>query len=101
MSVSSQEQAVLTVVPSPAGVADKEWFLRSPELAFWLDKQRVTYDYTFLNAPPILRHADGTLASLFCDGVVLVARAGVTRGEALGRARQQVERVGEKCSAWC
>ena len=99
MSVSSQEQAVLTVVPSPAGVADKESFLRSPELAFCLDKQRVTYDYTFLDAPPILRHADGTLASLFCDGVVLVARAGVPRGEVLARARQQVERVGE--SARC
>ncbi len=86
----------LTVAPSPAGVADKESFLRSPELAFWLDTQRVTFDYTFLDAPPILRHADATLASLFCDGVVLVARAGVTRGEALARARQQIERAGGK-----
>jgi len=46
MSVSSQEQTILTVaqltvVTSPAGVADRESFLRSPELAFWLDKQRV------------------------------------------------------------
>jgi Mrp family chromosome partitioning ATPase len=84
----------ITVAPSPAGVADKESFLRSPELAFWLDMLRVTFDYTFLDAPPILRHADGTLASLFCDGVVLVARAGVTRGEALARARHQIERAG-------
>jgi Mrp family chromosome partitioning ATPase len=86
----------LTVAPSPAGVADKESFLRSPELAFWLDRQRVAFDYTFLDSPPILRHADGILASLFCDGVVLVARAGVTRGEALARARQQIERAGGK-----
>jgi len=86
----------LTVAPSPDGVADKESFLRSPELAFWLDTQRLTFDYTFLDAPPIMRHADGTLASLFCDGVVLVARAGVTRGEALARARQQIERAGGK-----
>jgi Mrp family chromosome partitioning ATPase len=83
----------LTVVPSPGGVADKETFLRSPALALWLDKQRSTYDYTFLDAPPILRHADGTLASVLCDGVVLVARAGVTRGHALARARQQLERA--------
>jgi Mrp family chromosome partitioning ATPase len=86
----------LTVAPSPAGVADKESFLRSPELALWLDTQRSTFDYTFLDAPPILRHADGTLASLFCDGVVLVAKAGVTRGEALARARKQIERAGGK-----
>jgi Mrp family chromosome partitioning ATPase len=86
----------LTVAPCPAGVADKESFLRSPELAFWLDMQRLTFDYTFLDAPPTLRHADGTLASLFCDGIVLVAKAGVTRGEALARARQQIERAGGK-----
>jgi len=84
----------LTVVPSPGGVSDKETFLRSAELTLWLDKQRGTYDYTFLDAPPILRHADGTLASVFCDGVVLVARAGITRGYALARARQQLERAG-------
>jgi Mrp family chromosome partitioning ATPase len=86
----------LTVVPSPKALADKETFLRSPELALWLDTQRSAYDYTFLDAPPILRHADGILAGLFCDGVVLVARAGVTRGDALARARQQIERAGGK-----
>jgi len=84
----------LTVVPSPGGISDKETFLRSTELALWLDKQRAAYDYTFLDAPPILRHADGTLASPFCDGVVLVARVGVTRGDHLTRARQQLERAG-------
>ena len=84
----------LTVVPSPGGISDKETFLRSTELALWLDKQRAAYDYTFLDAPPILRHADGTLASAFCDGVVLVARVGVTRGDHLTRARQQLERAG-------
>jgi Mrp family chromosome partitioning ATPase len=86
----------LTVAPSPVGVVDKESFLRSPELAFWLDTQRLTFDYTFLDAPPILRHADGTLASLFCDGVVLVARGGVTQGNSLAGARQQIERAGGK-----
>ena len=84
----------LTIVPSPTALADKESFLRSPELAFWLDTQRTAFDYTFLDAPPILRHADGTLSALFCDGVVLVARAGITRGNALSRARQQIERAG-------
>jgi len=50
---------------------------------------------------PTLWHADGTLASILCDGVVLVARVGVTGGEtghgpASGRAGG-----GEKCSGWC
>jgi Mrp family chromosome partitioning ATPase len=86
----------LTIVPSPKALADKETFLRSQELAFWLDTQRTAFDYTFLDAPPVLRHADGTLAGLFCDGVVLVARAGVTRGDALARARLQIEGAGGK-----
>src|SRR5262245_54291482 len=37
----------LTVAPSPAGMVDKESFLRSPDFALWLDKQRLTFDYTF------------------------------------------------------
>jgi protein-tyrosine kinase len=98
MSVSSQEQAVLTLVQEAVhfGLSPVEAHPRSVSryrLAFRLDKQRAAYDYTFLDAPSILRHADGTLRSLFCDGFVLVARAGVTRGEALARARQPVERV--------
>ena len=84
----------LAIAPSPVGIAEKESFLRSTELALWLDTQRVRFDYTFLDAPPILRHGDGTLASLLCDGVVLVAKAGATRGEALERARAQIERAG-------
>jgi succinoglycan biosynthesis transport protein ExoP len=86
----------LTVVPRPTALTDKETFLRSPDLAFWLDKQRVSYDYSFLDAPPILGHADGTLAGLLCDGVVLVVKGGVTRGDALARARQQIESAGGK-----
>jgi len=91
MSITSQEQAILALVEE---AVHKESFLQSPAAAFWLDKQRSTYDYTLLDAPPILRQADGTLASVFCDGVVLVARAGITRGDALARARQQLERAG-------
>ena len=89
----------LTVVPSPGAISDKETFLRSPELALWLDTQRSTYDYTFLDAPPILRHADGTLASVFCDGVVLVARAGITPGYALAQARSSSGQA-RPCSGW-
>lgn len=84
----------LAIVPGSGAVADKESFLRSAELAAWLDTQRAGFDYVLLDSAPILRHADATLAGLFCDGVVLVAKAGATRGQQLSRARQQIERAG-------
>lgn len=86
----------LAVVPSPVAVKGKESFFRADDLASWLEKVYPLFDYVFLDAPPILRHADGTLASLLCDAVVLVAKGGVTRGDALARARQQIERAGGK-----
>jgi capsular exopolysaccharide synthesis family protein len=85
----------LTVVPSPEGsYADKDRFLRSAEFAAWLDVQRSTYDYVLLDAPPLLRFADGTLIARLCDGILIVARAEVTDREALVKAREQLERAG-------
>lgn len=49
-----------------------------------------------LDAPPIVRFADGTLLGRLCDGVVLVVEAGTTHRNALVRAREQLERSGVK-----
>jgi Mrp family chromosome partitioning ATPase len=84
----------LAVVASPGSVTDKESFLRSPELATWLDVQRANFDYTLVDSSPIIRYADGVLTALFTDGLVLVAKSEVTRGESLARARREVERAG-------
>jgi capsular exopolysaccharide synthesis family protein len=87
----------LTVVPSPrAPHPDKERFLRDPEFSSWLDVQRSHYDYVLLDAPPLLRFADGTLIARLCDGVILVVRAEVTERDAVARAKEQLERAGVK-----
>ena len=79
---------------SGSAPADPESFLRSPELAAWLESAKARFHYTLLDASPLLRHADGVLAGSLCDGVVIVAKGGVTPGASLGRARQLVERAG-------
>jgi Mrp family chromosome partitioning ATPase len=84
----------LAVVASPGTVMDKESFLRSPEFATWLDVQRTNFDCTLLDSAPIISYADGVLTSVLADGLVLVAKSGVTRGNSLARARQEVERAG-------
>lgn len=86
----------LTFVSSPNSTSDKERFLRGPEFAAWLAAQRDAYDYTLLDAPPLLRFADGTMLARLADGVAIVAGAERTQGRALSRAREQLERSGAR-----
>lgn len=86
----------LTVVAGPAGTVDKEQFYRSAEFASWLDRQRGSYDYALIDAPPIMRFADGMLLGRLCDGVVIVVEARATSRDALVRSREQLERGGVK-----
>ena len=83
----------LAVISSPACHQDKERFFRAPEFATWLEDQRQGHDYVLLDAPPLLRHAEGILVSRLCDGVVIVVQAEATRRESLVRAREQLERA--------
>jgi len=88
-------RGTLAVVSRPSdSITCKETFLRSSGLRDWLRTQRSTFDYTLIDSPPVLRYADGSLTSPACDGVVLVARAGSTPGEALAKARAHLEQGG-------
>jgi Mrp family chromosome partitioning ATPase len=71
----------------------KESFLRSTELGRWLGRQRAGHDLVLVDAPPGLRCADAVLASAHADGVVLIARTGITARDALATAREQIERA--------
>jgi len=95
-SASAWGRGRLAVVGSEGSVTDKESFLRSPDLAAWLDAQRTNFDFTLVDSAPIVRYSDGVLTSLFTDGLVLVARSAMTRGSSLARARREVERAGGK-----
>ena len=66
---------------------------RERRLARALGDVPAGYDYVLLDAPPLLRHAEGILVSRLCDGVVIVVQAEATRRESLVRAREQLERA--------
>jgi Mrp family chromosome partitioning ATPase len=83
----------LAVVSSPPSHPDKEQFFRAPAFATWLEDQRQRHDYVLLDAPPLLRYAEGVLVSRLSDGVVIVVKAEATRRESLVRAREQLERA--------
>jgi len=64
--------------------------LRSPKLTSCLRRVSASYDVVIIDAPPVNVVADTILLSAHVDGVLLVARAGVTRLAALAYAREQL-----------
>jgi Mrp family chromosome partitioning ATPase len=52
------------------------------------------YDHIILDTPPVLPFADALVLGAKADGVILVARAGMSRSKALLRARDVLLRSG-------
>ncbi|UHA71960.1 CpsD/CapB family tyrosine-protein kinase [Paenibacillus sp. 481] len=59
----------------------------------FLERAREVYDVILFDSPPVLVVNDAKLIASCCDGVLLVVKAGVTKREALMKAKQQLERV--------
>jgi Mrp family chromosome partitioning ATPase len=83
----------LGVVPTHTPHPDKEQFFRAAEFADWLKARGEAHDYVLLDAPPLLRFAEGTLIGRVADGVILVAHSGATDRQSLVKAREQLERA--------
>jgi Mrp family chromosome partitioning ATPase len=58
-----------------------------------LARARELYDMVILDTPPVNAVADAALLSRQCDGVLVVARAGVTARDALAFAMEQLRIV--------
>jgi Mrp family chromosome partitioning ATPase len=55
---------------------------------------RAEYDHIIIDTPPVLPFADALVLAARADGVILVARSGVSRAKALLRARHVLLRSG-------
>jgi tyrosine-protein kinase Etk/Wzc len=58
-----------------------------------LDGLRDRYDMIIIDSPPVNMMTDAALLGTIADGVILVARAGVTHFDALGYALEQLGNV--------
>jgi non-specific protein-tyrosine kinase len=76
--------------PIPADV------LSSQRLVEIIAGLRAHAHYILFDSPPVLAATDAALLGTKLDGVVLVARAGVTRRDHIARAKQTLERVGAR-----
>ena len=68
--------------------------IASHEMRGLLERLREEYDAIVVDSPPVNVVTDASLLAALADGVILVARAGVTEPGALSCALQQLEHVG-------
>ena len=76
-----------TLPPNPTSLVE------SPTMRNLLTWWRDQYDHIILDTPPVNVITDAALLGAHADGVVLIARAGVTHAASLGYAMEQLRRV--------
>jgi non-specific protein-tyrosine kinase len=84
---------LLTSGALPAVPAD---VLGSKRMSDILGVLKARAAYVLFDVPPVLVATDAAVLGVKVDGVVLVARAGLTRRDQVGRAREALTRVGAR-----
>ena len=57
----------------------------------FLDQLRSSFEYIFLDIPPLLHSAEGTIFSQLCDGMVLVLNTGTIKWEVIQETKKRLE----------
>jgi succinoglycan biosynthesis transport protein ExoP len=84
----------LSVVPAGGQPVDPTELLDSPRMQDLMRAWRTEYDHIIIDTPPVLPFADALVLAARADGVILVARSGVSRAGALQRATHLLARSG-------
>ncbi|WP_437320606.1 hypothetical protein [Sorangium sp. So ce385] len=80
----------LSVLAEPSLEASYPAALHSIHFEAAMRALRRYYDYVVLDGPPVLGSGDANVIEDACDGVLMVARASVTRASSLTRALEQL-----------
>jgi protein-tyrosine kinase len=73
-------------------VADPSELLSNGRLKSLLDRMAPVFDWILIDSPPCLPVADANILADFCDGVLMVVKAGVTSTETAQRACQELQK---------
>ena len=92
-SVELENKRVLHYIAVGGPVVSPTGLLDSEGMRGLLQEVRAQYDSVIIDSSPINIVTDAALLSLLADGVVIVARAGVTEAGALEHALDQLRRV--------
>ncbi|XXX81247.1 hypothetical protein WMF30_21030 [Sorangium sp. So ce134] len=80
----------LSVLAEPSREASYPAALHSIHFEAAMRTLRRYYDYVVLDGPPVLGSGDANVIEDACDGILLVARASLTRASSLTRAAEQL-----------
>ncbi|WP_066364137.1 polysaccharide biosynthesis tyrosine autokinase [Herbidospora mongoliensis] len=83
----------IDVLPSGRVPSNPSELAGSPGMHRVMSDLTADHDLVIVDAPPLLPVTDASVLALACDGVLLVARAGRTRRDALAQAAGQLERI--------
>jgi protein-tyrosine kinase len=80
------QEGNLWLIPGGSSVKNPSELLSNGRLKTLLDRMAGVFDWIIIDSPPCLPVADASLMADFCDGVLLVARAGSTPSDLVRKA---------------
>ncbi|HEY3933473.1 MAG TPA: polysaccharide biosynthesis tyrosine autokinase [Gemmatimonadales bacterium] len=87
-------KGALDVIPRGRHAEHPAGLLKGPGFRALIDGMRPAYDMVVIDCPPVNLISDPLMVAPLADGVVLVARAGVTDGAALSQAAEHLRNAG-------
>lgn len=80
----------LFLIPSGSSPAHPSELLSNGRLKTLLERVSTAFDWILIDAPPCLPVADANILADFCDGLLLVVKAGSTPGPVVQRAGKEL-----------
>jgi protein-tyrosine kinase len=84
------QESGLFFIPGGNEVTNPSELLSNGRLKTLLDRVAPVFDWIIIDSPPCLPVADASVLADFCDGLILVVRAGSTPAEVAQKARQEL-----------
>ncbi len=85
------QEGNLCFIAGGAEVSDPSELLSNGRMKKLLERLTPMFDWVIIDSPPCLPVADATILANYCDGILLVVRAGTTASEVAQRACQELQ----------
>ncbi|HTZ74143.1 MAG TPA: CpsD/CapB family tyrosine-protein kinase [Candidatus Aquilonibacter sp.] len=88
--VQTDTEGALFFIPGGNMVANPTEMLGTERLQWLIGRMAPLFDWVIIDAPPVLPVSDAGILATYCDGVLVVIRAGSTAYDAVGTALQEL-----------
>jgi capsular exopolysaccharide synthesis family protein len=92
INIYKLESLGLWILPAGAAPQNPLELMQSGKLSLLMEQLEAWFDWIVIDSPPVLPLADTSLWSRLADGIVLVARKGITEKQQLIRGLEAIEK---------